>query len=198
MDWRKLIKLVAVMVMCALTVCATCATVSAQTYSTEYPDIFNSGSPLWIQCTVRDYGEYVILLDPNINLQSFGFDSFKGYNLINNTGSTIYGRAYSTTDSSGYMVRFQSYYCMQFGIPGSNVSSTWTDVYITDITGTTLDLIDYHGSRGSDTLTREEEVLGHEAAQTIILAVIGLCMLMRGWFKFTYRQRGKQSVSVQS
>lgn len=195
---RKLSKLVVFLVVCTLTVCATCATVSAQTYSTEYPDIFNSGTPVWLQCTVRGYGDFVILLDPNTHLQSFGFDSFQGYNLINNTGSTINGRAYSLTDSSGYIVRFPSYYCMQFREPGSNVTYTWTDVYITNITGTTLDLIDYHGSRGSDTLTREEERLGYEAAQTIILAVFCFACLMRGWFKYTYRQRGKLPVSVQS
>ena len=191
MDWRKLRRLVFMFGLCVLTVCATCATVSAQTYSTDYPHVFNSGSPLWFRCTVQGYGEYVVLIDPDTNPQSFGFDNPKGYNLLNNTGSTINGRAYRLNDETGYLVRFPSYYCMQFKLPGSNPQNTWFDVYITDISATTLDLIDFNGTRGNDTLTREEEVQGYEAAQTIVIVVLCLCLLLRGWFGFSYRQRGK-------
>lgn len=123
---------------------------SARTYSTEYPNVFNSGSPVWFQCQVQGYGEYVVILDPNTNLQSFGFDNPTGYNLINNTGSTINGRAYSLTSSGGFIVRFPSYYCMQFREAGSTGVYSWEDVVITSISGTTLDLIDYHGDRGND------------------------------------------------
>ena len=191
MDRRKLIKIAAVMVVCMLTVSATCATVSAQTYSTEYPNVYNSGSPLWVRCTVQGYGEYVVIVDPNTHPQSFGFDNPKGYNLLNNTGSDIYGRAYRLNDETGYLVRFPSFYCMQFKVPGSNPQNTWFDVYITDISATTLDLVDLNGTRGNDALTRDEEVQGYEAAQTVVLVVLCLCLLIRGWFKFSYRQRGK-------
>ncbi len=138
---------------CALTVCATCATVSAQDYSTDYPNVYNSGSPLWFRCTVEGRGEYVVLIDPNTNSQSFGFDNPKGYNLINNTGETINGRAYKLNDDTGYLVRFPSYYCMQFKVANNNPQYVWEDVYITDITASTIDFIDYHGTRGNDNLS---------------------------------------------
>ena len=126
--------------------------VSAQTYATEYPDVYNSGSPLWFTCEVKNRGNFVVLIDPNTNLQSFGFDGERGYNLINNTGETIYGRAYDLESSNGYLVRFPSYYCMQFKVPNNDPQYTWQDVYINNITGTTLDFIDYHGTRGNDNL----------------------------------------------
>ena len=137
---------VAVVVLCA----SLCVGASAQTYDTTYPDVFNSGSPLWFTCTVEGKGEYVVLIDPNINPQSFAFDNTKGYNLINNTGGYIYGRAYDLHSSGGFLVRFPSYYCMQFKVASSNPTYTWEDVYITDIMGSTLDFIDYHGTRGND------------------------------------------------
>lgn len=137
---------VAVLVLCV----SFCVVASAQTYDTEYPNVFNSGSPLWFQCTVEGKGEFVILIDPNTNPQAFGFDKPNAYNLINNTGSTINGRAYKLDDNTGYIVRFPSYYCMQFREPGSGVAYTWEDVYITNISGSTLDFVDYHGTRGND------------------------------------------------
>ena len=67
-------------------------TAAAQPYSREYPDCGNSGSPLWIDCEIEGMGHYVILVDPDTNIDAFGFDtSYVGYNLINNTANTIKG-----------------------------------------------------------------------------------------------------------
>lgn len=144
---RKLLSVfVAVVVLCS----SLCLVVSAQTYSTDYPNVFNSGSPLWFTCTVQGRGEFVVLLDPDTNPQSFGFDNPKGYNLINNTGKTIDGRAYKLDDNTGFLVRFPSYYCMQFKVPNNNPTYTWEDVFITNISASTLDFVDFNGTRGND------------------------------------------------
>lgn len=126
-------------------------TVSAQVYDMEYPDVYNSGSPYWIECTIQGLGNYVIVLDPRMDPRSFGFDGPNGYNLINNTSSTINGRAYDLDSSLAYNVRWQSFYKLQVqnGTTQYNQPS-WQDYNITSITGTTLDLIDYHGDRGND------------------------------------------------
>lgn len=120
-------------------------------YDTEYPNIFNSGSPLWIHCQIEGMGDYVIVIDPNTNPQSFGFDSPNGYGLINNTGSTIVGRAYSTTSSTGYNARWLSFYKLQLQT-GTSVGGqkVYEDYDILQIYGTTLDLIDYNGNRSND------------------------------------------------
>lgn len=126
--------------------------VSAEEYSREYPDIFNSGSPLWLHCEISGMGEYLIVIDPNTNLQSFGFDSPKGYNLINNTGTAIYGRAYNMNSNEGYSAVWYSYYCLSLKT-GKNAAGAYTSYEpytITKIYGTTLDLIDYVGDRGND------------------------------------------------
>ena len=186
---RKLV--LAVCAACMLTVCASGATVSAQEYSTEYPNVYNSGSPYWIECTIEGMGDFVIVLDPNTHPQSFGFDGPTGYNLINNTGSVISGRAYDLNSSAGYNARWHSFYKLQLQNGATSYGqATWVDYNITDIRGTTLDLVDYHGERGNDNLTENERRAGYEYAQTLTIAIIGLCMLIRPIFKFTYRNRG--------
>lgn len=197
---RKLRKLVVFAAICMLTVCATCATVSAETYSTEYPDVYNSGSPLWLHCEVAGMGEYIIVIDPNANPQSFGFDAPWGYNLINNTGSNIYARAYNIDTGAGIDARWQPFYTLEFksGYNNNGVQNVYEPYSITAIYGTTLDLIDHRGDRGNDTLSGEELKFGYEVAQTFVIVVLGLCMLIRPWFEFTYRQRGKLSMPVQS
>lgn len=120
-------------------------------YDTEYPNIFNSGSPLWIHCQIEGMGDYVIVIDPNTNPQSFGFDSPNGYGLINNTGSTIVGRAYSTRSSTGYNARWLSFYKLQLQTGTSaGGQKVYEDYDILQIYGTTLDLIDYNGTRSND------------------------------------------------
>lgn len=174
-----------------LTVAATCGTVSAQEYSTEYPDIYNSGSPLWLHCEIQGMGEYLIVIDPNTNPQSFGFDSPTGYNLINNTGGTIYGRAYNLNSNEGFSACWYSYYCLSLktGTNAYGQVTSYEPYTITAIYGTTLDLIDHVGDRGNDTLTREERMLSYAYLETFVLVVIGLCLFIRGIFKFTYRKR---------
>ncbi len=161
----------------ALSVAALTPSVSAQTYPTEYPNVFNSGSPLWFTCQVEGRGEFVVLIDPNTNPQSFGFDSPKGYNLINNTGENINGRAYKLNNNTGYLVRFPSYYCMQFREAGSNNTYVWQDVYINEITAGTLDFIDYNGTRGNDNvqydISQQLSVLQIIIAVLILLLIIG-------------------------
>lgn len=130
-----------------------CIGASAQTYSSEYPLIGNSGSPYWLHCEIEDRGEFVILLDPNTNPQAFGFDTqTNGYNLINNTGSTVYGIAYGVTNGVRCLIRFPSYYCltMRLGYDTSGNQTQYVEAKITQIYGTTLDLIDYTGDRGND------------------------------------------------
>ncbi len=184
---RKIIIFAAI---CLLTVCATCATVSAEEYSTEYPNIYNSGSPLWLHCEIDGMGEYLIVIDPKTHLQSFGFDGPNRYNLINNTGSTINGRAYSVSSDAAYNARWTSFYKLQLQTGTSSYGQlSYEDYDITAIYGTTLDLIDYYGDRGNDNLSREEMMEGHEYAQTIILVVLCLCLFMRSIFSFTYRSR---------
>lgn len=174
-----------------LTAAATCGAVSAEEYSEEYPDVYNSGSPLWLHCQIEGMGEYIIVIDPKTHVSSFGFDGPDGYNLINNTGSTIYGRAYNVKTDEGYNARWSSFYKLQLQTGTTAYGQTsYEDYNITQIYGTTLDLIDYHGDRGNDILTREERMLSYEYLQTFILVVLGLCLFIRPIFKFTYRQRG--------
>lgn len=141
---------VSVVTLCSL----LCVGASAQTYSTNYPSCGNSGSPYWIHCQIRDLGDFLIVLDPNINPQSFGFDTPKtGYNLINNTADVIYGRAYATNGTNtAYLVRFPSYYriTMQTGFDAKGDRTVYEDHKILNIYGTTLDLIDYTGDRDND------------------------------------------------
>lgn len=180
---RKIISIAfTAILMLVLTVSA-----SAQPYSREYPDVFNSGSPLWFQCTVQGKGEFIILIDPNTNISSFGFDGTRGYNLINNTGETINGRAYDINSSGGYIVRFPSYYCMQFRSPGSNPSNVWEDVYITNISGTTLNLIDYHGDRGNDYF----DGFSIDHRELIIALLISGVVLMLVWRVLRRSSRGR-------
>lgn len=128
-----------------------CFNASAENYSSTYPDIFNSGGPLWVYCNIEGMGDYCIVVDPNTNVQAFGFDAPTGYNLINNTGSTIYGRAYSVNSSTGYNARWASFYKLQLQTGTTSYGQTaWEDYNITKIYGTTFNLIDYHGSRGND------------------------------------------------
>lgn len=168
------------------------ATVSAQEYSTEYPDIYNSGSPLWIHCEIEGMGEYLIVIDPNTNPQAFGFDAPTGYNLINNTGSTIYGRAYNMSTNASYSACFYSYYCLSLKTGyGNNGQLTSYEAYkITNIYGTTLDLIDYHGDRGNDVLTREERILGYAFTTVLIVSIIGISLFIHSIFRFVLRKRG--------
>ncbi len=123
----------------------------AEDYSLEYPDIYNSGSPVWLHCEIDGMGEYVIVLDPKTDLQSFGFDGPSGYNLINNTGSTIYGRAYDVESDAGYNARWSSFYKLQLQTGTSSYGQvSYEDYNITKIYGTTLDLIDHHHGRQND------------------------------------------------
>lgn len=135
--------------------CSTlCISVSAETYSRDYPvnASYNSGSPLWLHCRISTLGDVLIIIDPNTNIQSFGFDSPNGYNLINNTGSTIYGRCYVSGTSTGYNARWTSFYKLQLQTGSSNYGQqAYEDYNIYEIYGTTLDLIDYTSAdRGND------------------------------------------------
>lgn len=146
--------------------------VVAQEYSTQYPDVYNSGSPYWVQCTIEGMGEYVIVLDPNINPQSFGFDAPTGYNLINNTGSTIYGRAYDINSYAGYNARWVSFYKLQLQNGATSYGqATWVDYNITNITGTTLDLVDHYGGR-------ENDMYKYDLERPELLVVIALVIIV--------------------
>lgn len=124
---------------------------SAKEYSREYPDVYNSGSPLWIHCDISGLGEYVIVLDPKTPIDVFGFDAPTGYNLINNSGSTISARAYSTSSNLAYNARWTSFYKLQLQTGSTQYGqSSYEDYNITYIHGTTMNLIDLHGERGND------------------------------------------------
>lgn len=157
------------------------APVSAQEYSTEYPSVYNSGSPLWIHCNLRDYGDYVILLDPETDLQAFGFDAPTGYNLINNTASTINGRAYATSSTAGYTCRWLTYYCLQFRVPTSMNGYEWRDVYINDIYGTTMNFVDHVGDRGNDMYKHDLDNPG--LIIVIVLVIIAFILVYQFHFK---------------
>lgn len=126
--------------------------VSAAEYSTEYPSDFsyNSGSPVWIHCMLNLYGDVLIVLDARTDLQSFGFDSPSGYNLINNTGSTISARCYQ--GNSSVAARWTSFYKLQLQTGETSYGQTsWEDYDIVKIYGTSLDLVDYTDrDRGND------------------------------------------------
>lgn len=148
---RKIVYVfVAVIVLCA----SLCVGVSAQTYSTDYPDIGNSGSPYWLHCQIENLGDFCIVLDPNMNPRSFGFDTPRvGYNLINNTSEEIIGRAYATDGTKrAFSVKFPSFYRIQMrtGYNATGQQTIFEDHKIINIYGTSLDLIDYTGSRGND------------------------------------------------
>lgn len=124
---------------------------SAEDYSRDYPNIYNSGSPLWIHCEIQGMGEYVIVLDPNTNINAFGFDGPHSYNLINNTGSTIYGRAYDVNSSTAYNARWTSFYKLQLQTGTNQYGQiSYEDYNIIKIYGTTMNLIDLNGDRGND------------------------------------------------
>ena len=172
------------LVVVALLVCFALPA-SAQKYSTDYPQIGNSGSPYWIHCEIRDMGDFLIVLDPNINPQSFGFDTPKnGYNLINNTGSVIKGRAYSTSGSNAaYLVQFPSYYriTMQTGYDAKGQQTVYEDHKILNIYGTSLDLIDYTGDRGNDAFKYDLE--RPELVTVIVLVIIVFVLVYQFHFK---------------
>ena len=144
-------KLLVIILMFTLLVMAFPVSASAEEYSRSYPNIYNSGSPLWIHCEIEGKGEYVIVLDPDTNIDAFGFDAPTGYGLINNTANTIVGRAYSVRSSTGYMARWVSFYKLQLQT-GTNQygQATYEDYNITQIYGTTMNLIDLNGDRGND------------------------------------------------
>lgn len=155
---------------------------AAKEYNTEYPDVYNSGSPYWIECNIDGLGNYVIVLDPNINPQSFGFDAPTGYNLINNTGSTIYGRAYNRGSSTAYNARWSSFYKLQLQTGATSYGQyTWEDYNIAEITGTTLDLIDHYGGRENDMYKYDLE--RPELLVVIILVVIVFVLVYQFHFK---------------
>ncbi len=161
--------------MCVLLFSAFCFGVSAEEYSTEYPDIYNSGSPVWLHCEISGMGEYVIVLDPRTDLQSFGFDGPDGYNLINNTGSTIYGRAYNLKSDAAYNARWSSFYKLQLQTGTSSYGSTaYEDYNITKIYGTSLDLVDYHGGRQNDMYKHDMS----EQESRVFLCVVVTCILV--------------------
>lgn len=132
--------------------CCSCVTASAAEYSMEYPADFsyNSGSPVWLHCNLNLYGDVLIVLDARTDLQSFGFDSPSGMNLINNTGATISARCYR--GNSSVAARWTSFYKLQLQTGEiSYGQSTWEDYDIVKIYGTSLDLIDYTDrDRGND------------------------------------------------
>lgn len=157
------------------------APVSAQEYSREYPNVYNSGSTLWIHCDLKDYGDYVILIDPETPIDVFGFDSPNGYNLINNSATTINGRAYHTTSTAGYTCRWLSYYCLQFKVPTSTNGYEWRDIYINNIYGTTMNFIDYHGERGNDYYKHDLE--NPSLIVVIVLVIIAFILVYQFHFK---------------
>lgn len=160
-------------------------TASAQTYSLEYPSdsSYNSGSPLWLHCRIGTFGEVLIVIDPNTNIQAFGFDSPNGYNLINNTGSTIYGRCYVSGTSTAYNARWTSFYKLQLQTGTSNYGQpSYEDYNIYEIYGTTLDLIDYtDADRGNDYY----KGLNVDYRQLIVVIVgAGLVITLLNFFLF--------------
>lgn len=161
-----------------------CLSASADTYSTQYPNIYNSGSPVWLHCQIDGMGEYVIVIDPKTNLQSFGFDGPDRYNLINNTGSTIYGRAYDIDSSTAYNARWTSFYKLQLQTGTSTYGqSAYEDYDITAIYGTTLDLIDYNGTRGNDAYKYDIE----DPDRVLIITVVVLIFVLVYQFHFKSR-----------
>lgn len=128
--------------------------VFAQDYTTDYDRIGNSGSPVWVTCNIQGYGWFVIVLPATLDIYSFGFDAPTGYNLINNTASTINGKAYKVLDSNvQYLCRWGSYDQLYFYVPYSSSSGYhYVPVTITEISATTLCPIDYVSDRTNDRL----------------------------------------------
>lgn len=146
-------KIVSIAIVACVIACVLCSTfvVQAETYSRDYPSIGNSGSPVWLECEIQGYGRYCIVLPPNTNLYQFGFDAPTGYNLINNSGSTVSGKAYSVNSSStAYLCQWSAYDQLYFRVYSSSQYYNWQAVTITKIYGTTLMLVDEVGERQND------------------------------------------------
>lgn len=130
----------------ALVIALNGCSVSAQEYNMKYPSNLshNSGAPIWIHARVERLGEVLVILDPDTDLQSFGFDSPYGYNLINNTSQAIKGRMYVAGSSTSYAAQFPSFYMLQ-AQTGTNAGGQkfYEDYFILDIIGTTLDPVDF-------------------------------------------------------
>lgn len=179
-------KLISVFVCAVIIASMLCIGVSAREYSREYPAdaSYNSGGPVWIHCNLQRMGEVLIILDPDTNLQSFGFDSPNGYNLINNTSSTIKGRAYPVGGNTSYPAQFPSFYMLQLqtGV-GAAGNKFYEDYLVTDILGTTLDLIDYTGDRDSDFYDYFLSVSEGFIFVSVALLIIIVLMVVRMFFK---------------
>lgn len=177
-------KILHVFLTAVLLCCMMCLPAAAQTYSDEYPALYNSGSPVWLSCTISGYGDFCIVLPPSTDLQSFGFDAPTGYNLINNTAGYINGKAYKLDSDESYLCRWGSFDCLYLRLSEDySTSYSYTPVTITAIEGTTLDLIDYTGDRGNDAFKYELQDPDH----VLVIAVVVLIFILVYQFHFKSR-----------
>lgn len=178
-------KLISVFVCAVIIASMLCIGVSAREYNTEYPSnaSYNSGSPVWLHCMLNLYGDVLIVLDAKTDLRSFGFDSPNGFNLINNTGSTISARCYQ--GNSSVAARWTSFYKLQLQTGETSYGqSTWEDYDIVKIYGTSLDLIDYtDADRGNDLYDHDMSFSDMSIFVCMSLVIIIVLLVVRMLFK---------------
>lgn len=160
---------------------------NAQEYQQVPTEVINnSGANVFTEvwCT---QGHYVLVFPIDTDVKCLAFDGSSGYQLINNTSSTITGYAYHLPVGGGnnYQFRMQSFGNLQFYLPSGQYYH-WVDQSVTWIYATSMDLQDNYNNRGNDYY---KGVPVDRRWDIIVIIVGGLVILVSGFCIFRLRRR---------